>query len=250
MIKRITMILFCAILVFAQAPINVVNDPVNSRVNVSIHALASVNGDATPAQRIVGAGTVTASTASGTTTVNGTGVAAIAAGSGISVTPTGGGNFTITNTAPGGGAVVAVKSINGDTAAAQNITGGTGITVTNTGNGGHTIATSGTLTAGLVVNAVTGSSGKFAIWQTGPTCTTNQANSYDVCVSNMGIPGSPFTSGFQVVCSPGSIGGGKPHLVTVGPNGTNVVFVAVMNGTANGATNAYFNFLTCFAFGT
>ena len=69
----------------------------------------SINSDSTAAQLIVGAGTCTVSTTSGTTTVTGTGVAA------------------------------AITSINGNTNAAQTIAAGANVTVTSVG-GTTTIA--------------------------------------------------------------------------------------------------------------
>lgn len=104
-----------------------------------------------------------------------------------------------------------------------------------------------------VFNAASGTSGTFAMWQTPQTCSTIANISYNVCTSTFNIPGNPFRTSFLVVCSAGAIGGGSPHLVEAGPqavNPTNQILIGVMNGTANGSSASFYQFLTCYAFGT
>jgi hypothetical protein len=113
--------------------------------------IASINGDTTPAQTIVGGTNVTVSTAGGTTTVsstasgitsingNTTPAQVISAGTGISVNSTGG-TTTITNTqSPGTGTVTSV-TFTGD-----------GTVLSSTPS--SAVTTSGTLTASLATAA-------------------------------------------------------------------------------------------------
>ncbi len=88
---------------------------------------------------------------SGITSINGDTTAAqvIAAGTGISVTSTGG-TTTITNTGGGGSGIT---SINGNTTAAQVITAGAGISVTSTG-GTTTIVNTGSVSGSSIVESV------------------------------------------------------------------------------------------------